>query len=151
MNVEYGCYQDFKQSVCYFRDNWNRYRKDPEDSDIGLRDAFRRMCVQLYSWALDLYQTLPNYVRHRGVICYSFICLADRIGQLLWTNRPDCVLISTDMHLRALKNATPAMQELEGETKDFIDTKFSLMSIFDGVQCQQMVKGITPHTAIESE
>ena len=43
------------------------------------------------------------------------------------------------------------MQELEGETKDFIDTKFSLMSIFHGVQHQQMVKGVTPHTAVKSE
>ena len=109
------------------------------------------MCVQLYSWALDLYQTLLNYVGHRGVICYSFVCLTDQIGQLLRMNHPDRVPITTDMHRRTLKNATKVMQELESGTKDFIGVKFSLMSIFDGIQCQQMVKGVTPHTAIKSE
>ena len=43
------------------------------------------------------------------------------------------------------------MQILEGEDKDFNGVLYHLMSVFDGVQCQQMVKGVTPHTDVESD
>ena len=105
----------------------------------------------MYGWALDLFQTLPNYQGQRAIICYSFVCLADNIGQLLRTNRPDRVPISADMRSRALWCAVPAMQELEGERKDFIGASHYLMTVFESVQCQQTVKGVLPHTEVESE
>ena len=84
--VEYGCHRDFKHSICLFRDNWNQYNKAPDDQDMGLQEVFKRICLQMCSWALRLYQTLLNYTRSRRIICYSFVCLADRIGQLMRTN-----------------------------------------------------------------
>ena len=149
--VEYGTKRDFKRSVCNYRDNWNRHHKSPDDDDIGLREAFRRICVKMYRWALDLFQTLPNYQGQRAIICYSFVCLADNIGQLLRTNRPDRSPISAGMRSRALRCAVPAMQELEGERKDFIGATHYLMTVFESVQHQQMVKGVLPHTEVESE
>ena len=149
--VEYGTKKDFKNSVCNYRDNWNRYHKSPDDDDIGLREAFRRICVQMYRWALDLFQTLPNYTGQRAIICYSFVRLADNIGQLLRTNRPDRSPISAGMRTRALRCAVPAMQELEGENKDFIGAAHYLMTVFESVQRQQTVKGVLPHTQLESE
>ena len=149
--VEYGTKKDFKNSVCNYRDNWNRYHKSPDDDDIGLREAFRRICVQMYRWALDLFQTLPNYTGQRAIICYSFVRLADNIGQLLRTNRPDRSPISAGMRTRALRCAVPAMQELEGDNKDFIGASHYLMTVFESVQCQQTVKGVLPHTQLESE
>ena len=116
--VEYKKKRDFKRSVCNYRDNWNRHHKVPDDDDIGLREAFRRISVKMYGWALDLFQTLPNYQGQRAIICYSFVCLADNIGQLLRTNRPDRSPISAGMRSRTLRCAVPAMQELEGEQKD---------------------------------
>ena len=149
--VEYGTKKDFKRSVCNYRDNWNRHHKSPDDDDIGLREAFRRICVQMYRWALDLFQTLPNYQGQRAIICYSFVRLADNIGQLLRTNRPDRSPISAGMRTRALRCAVPAMQELEGEQKDFIGASHYLMTVFESVQRQQTVKGVLPHTEVESE
>ena len=149
--VECGTKKDFKNSVCNYRDNWNRHHKSPDDDDIGLREAFRRICVQMYRWALDLFQTLPNYMGQRAIICYSFVRLADNIGQLLRTNRPDQSPISAGMRTRALRCAVPAMQELEGEQKDFIGASHYLMTVFESVQCQQTVKGVLPHTQLESE
>ena len=151
IGMEYGCCRDFKRSICHFRDNCNRYNKAPDDRDIGLWEAFKRICLQMCSWALRLYQTLPNYTRSRGIICYSFVCLVDRIGQLMRTNRKDCTPLSLDMHSCSLRNAVPAMQILEGEDKDFNGVLYHLMSVFDGVQCQQMVKGVMPHTDVESD
>ena len=133
------------------RDNWNRHHKAPDDDDIGLREAFRRICVQMYRWALDLFQTLPNYQGQRAIICYSFVRLADNIGQLLRTNRPDRSLISAGMRTRALRCAVRAMQELEGEQKDLIGASHYLMTVFESVQRQQMVKGVLLHTEVESE
>ena len=43
------------------------------------------------------------------------------------------------------------MQELEGEQKDFIGAAHYLMTIFESVQHQQTVKGVLPHTEVESE
>ena len=137
--------------MCNYRDNWNRHHKAPDDDDIGLHEAFRRICVKMYGWALDLFQTLPNYQGQRAIICYSFVCLADNIGQLLQTNRPDRSPISAGMRSRALRCAVPAMQELEGERKDFLGASHYLMTIFESVQCQQTVKGVLPHTEVESE
>ena len=151
VTVEYGTKRDFKNSVCNYRDNWNRHHKSPDDDDIGLWEAFRRICVQMYRWALDLFQTLPNYTGQRAIICYSFVRLADNIGQLLRTNRPDQSPISAGMRTRALRCAVPAMQELEGEQKDFIGTSHYLMTVFESVQRQQTVKGVLPHTQLESE
>ena len=107
--VEYKTRWDFKRSVYNYRDNWNRHHKAPDDDDIGLCEMFRRICVQTYGWALDLFQTLPNYQGQRAIICYSFVCLVDNIGQLLQTNRPDWVPISANMWSRALRCAVPAM------------------------------------------
>ena len=149
--VEYKTRRDFKRSVCNYRDNWNRHHKAPDDDDIGLREAFHRICVKMYGWALDLFQTLPNYQGQRAIICYSFVCLADNIGQLLQTNRPDRSPISAGMRSRALRCAVPAMQELKGERKDFLGASHYLMTIFEGVQHQQTVKGVLPHTEVESE
>ena len=109
------------------------------------------MCIKMYSWALDLNQTLPNYTGHQGIICYSFVCLTDKIGELPQTNRTDRVPFLVDMCSHALSTAVLAMQELEGEMKDFNSVLYFLMSVFDGIQHQQMVKGVTPHTDIESE
>ena len=149
--VEYGTKKDFKRSVCNYCDNWNRHHKLPDDDNIGLREAFRRICIQMYRWALDLFQTLPNYQGQRAIICYSFVRLADNIGQLLRTNRPDRSPISAGMRTRALRCAVPAMQELEGEQKDFIGASHYLMTVFESVQRQQTVKGVLPHTEVESE
>ena len=149
--VEYGTKRDFKRSVCNYRNNWNRHHKVPDDDDIGLHEAFRRICVKMYGWALDLFQTLPNYHGQRAIICYSFVCLADNIRQLLRTNRPDRSPISADMRSRALRCAVPAMQELEGERKDFIGATHYLMTVFESIQHQQTVKGVLPHTEVESE
>ena len=78
----------------------------------------------MYSRALDLYQTLPNYTGQRGIICYSFVCLADKIGQLLRTNHPDCTPASAKMHSRALRNTVPVMSEesewYQNERKDIL-------------------------------
>ena len=137
--------------MCNYRDNWNQHHKAPDDDDIGLREVFRRICVRMYGWALDLFQMLPNYQGQRAIICYSFVCLADNIGQLLRTNRPDRVPISADMRSHALRCAVPAMQELEGEQKDFIGAFHYLMTVFESVQCQQTVEGVLPHTEVESE
>ena len=100
--------RDFKRSVCNYRDNWNRHHKSDGD-DIGLREAFRRVCVKMYCWALEMFQTLPNYLGQRAIICYSFVCLADSIGQLLRTNRPDWSPISAGMWTRTLRCTVPAM------------------------------------------
>ena len=105
----------------------------------------------MYHWALDLFQTLPNYQGQRAIICYSFVCLADNIGQLLRTNRPDRSPILAGMWSRALRCTVPAMQELEGERKDFIGAMHYLMTVFESVQRQQTVKGVLPHTEVESE
>ena len=43
--VEYKNWRDFKRSMCNYRDNWNRHHKAPDDDDIGLREAFHRICV----------------------------------------------------------------------------------------------------------
>ena len=148
--VEYGTKRDFKRSVCNYRDNWNRHHKLPDDDNIGLREAFRRICVKMYRWALDLFQTLLNYQGQRAIICYSFVCLADNIGQLLRTNHPDWSPISAGMWSRALRCTVPAMQELEGERKDFIGATHYLMTIFESVQCQQMVKGLSQRDTLPS-
>ena len=148
--VEYGMRRDFKRSVCNYHDTWNRHHKSDGD-DIGLREAFRRVCVKMYRWALEMFQTLPNYLGQRAIICYSFVCLADGIGQFLRTNHPDRSPISAGMRTRTLRCAVPAMQELEGEQKDFIGAAHYLMTIFESVQRQQTVKGVLPHTEVESE
>ena len=148
--VEYGMRRDFKRSVCNYRDNLNKHHKT-DDDDIGLREAFRCICVKMYRWALEMFQMLPNYLGQRAIICYSFVCLADGIGQLLRTNRPDRSPISAGMRTRALRCAVPTMQELEGEQKDFIGATHYLMTVFESVQRQQMVKGVLPHTEVESE
>ena len=90
--------------------------------------------------------------RTKGHHLLQFRLFGDNIGQLLRTNRPDRVPISADMRLRALSCAVPAMQELEGERKDFIGASHYLMTVFESVQCQQkMVKGVLPHTEVECE
>ena len=73
----------------------------------------------MYKWALQLYQTLLNNTGYCGIVCYSFISLVDRIGQLIRKDRKDCTEVSPDMLSSALKNAIPMMQVLEGEDKDY--------------------------------
>ena len=51
----------------------------------------------------------------------------------------------------ALRCAVPAMQELEGERKDYLGATHYLMTIFESVQHQQTVKGVLPYTEVESE
>ena len=55
------------------------------------------------------------------------------------------------MRSRTLRCAVPAMQELEGERKDFLGASHYLMTVFESIQCQQTVKGVLPHTEVESE
>ena len=117
--MKYGNCCVFKWSICNFWDNWNRYNKAPDDLDIGLWESFKRVCIQMYKWALWLYQTLLNYMRYCGIVCYSFIYLVDRIGQLIRKDHKDCTEVSPDMLSHVLKNAIPMMQVLEGEDKDY--------------------------------
>ena len=72
---------------------------------------------KLYAWALQLNQTLPNFVGHHAIICYSFLCLADRVGQFMCTGRLNRHPTSKVMLNRALQTVKPAMQQLEGDNK----------------------------------
>ena len=119
ITMEYGNCHDFKWSICNFQDNWNRYNKALDDLDIGLQESFKRVCVQMYKWALQLYQTLLNYTGYCGIVCYSFICLVDRIGQLIRKYCKDYTEVAPDMLYHVLKNAIPTMQVLEGQDKDY--------------------------------
>lgn len=51
----------------------------------------------------------------------------------------------------ALQTAKPAMQQLQGEDKNYNGTIHYLPCIFNAVQRQQQVKGCMPHRSLESE
>ena len=92
-----------------FMKNWNRYYKLADEPDMGKREALRWLCVALYTWALQLYQTLPNFASHRAIICYSFLCLVDRVRQFMHTRCSDHNPTSQTMLSRALQMAKPVM------------------------------------------
>lgn len=75
ISVEYGNRPAFLWSMLNFMKNWNKHYKLADEPDMGKWEAFRQLCITLYTWALQLYQTLPNFTDHRAVICYSFLCL----------------------------------------------------------------------------
>ena len=104
----------------------------------------------LYTWALQMYQTLPNFTGHRTFICYSFLCLADKVGQFMRSGRSDRTPTSEVMLSRALQMAKPAMQQLEGNDKSYNGASHYLLCVFHTVQHQQ-VKGWVPHHSLESE
>ena len=105
----------------------------------------------MYAWALQLYQTLPNFTGHHAILCYSFLCLANKVGQFMRTGRSDRTPTSYAMLSRALQMAKPAMQQLEGDNKSFNGAMHYLPCVFDTVQHQQQVKGCVPHHSMESD
>ena len=83
--VEYGDRRVFCQSFLNFMRNCNKHLKPADKPDMSRQEAFRQLCIALYAWALQFYQTLPNFVSHRAIICYSFLCLVVRVGQFMHT------------------------------------------------------------------
>ena len=88
---------------------------------------------------------------HGAIICYSFLCLANKVSQFMRTGWPDHTPTSYTILSQALQMAKPAMQQLEGNDKSFNGALHYLLCIFDMVQHQQQVKGCVPHHSLESD
>ena len=89
---------------------------------------------------------MPNFTGHHAMICYSFLCLVDKVGQFMQTGWSDRTLMS-----QAMLMAKPAMQELEGDDKSYNGPLYYLPCVLDTVQWQQQVKGCVPHHGMESK
>ena len=150
VTAEYGNRATFRSSIANFMRNWNHHYKPADKADMGWWDAFRWLSVALYTWALQMYQTLLNFTGHRAIICYSFLCLADKVGQFMWSGQSDHTPTSQVMCCKC-KWQSQLCNSLKAMTRATMETSHYLPCVFNTVQHQQQVKGWVLHHSLKSK